>query len=74
MTMKFGYYMPNGYLGKDVCKCSRTEQLFELLEVILDDVIIRFRQKMLQSDRLVDTFDLIYDTTIYGQKSNLTPI
>ncbi len=50
------------------------ERPFELSVAILDDVIIWFRQKMLQSDRLVDTFDLIYDMTIFGQKWKLTPI
>ncbi len=50
------------------------EQPFDLTAAILDDLIIWFRQTMLQSDRLVDTFDLIYYMTIFFQKWNLTPI
>ncbi len=49
------------------------ERPFDLSAAILDDVITWFRQKMIQSDRLVDTFDLIYDMTIFGQIWNLTP-
>ncbi len=47
---------------------------FDLSAAILDDVIIRFQQKMFQSNRLINSFDLIYDMTTFGQKSNLTPI
>ncbi len=50
------------------------ERPFDLSAAILDDVIIWFRQKMLQTDRLVDIFDLIYYMAIYVQKLNLTPI
>ncbi len=48
------------------------ERPFDLSAAILDDVIIWFRQKMLQSDCLVDTFDLIYYMAIFGQKWNFT--
>ncbi len=49
------------------------ERPCDLSAAILDDVIIRFRQKQPKSDCLIDTFDLIYYMTIFGEKWNLTP-
>ena len=45
---------------------------FDLLAAILDDVMTKCWQKWCQSDR--DTFDLIYHTTTFGEKWNLTYI
>ncbi len=56
------------FLWRFFFKSLIKERPFDLSAAILDDITIRFRQKMHQSDRLVDTFNLIYDMTIFGQK------
>ncbi len=57
---------------KRILKSQNKERPFHLSAAILEKIIIRFRQKMVPIDRLVDTFDLIYDTTKFGQLWNLT--
>ncbi len=62
------------FVWRRIFKSLLKERHFYLLAAILDDVIIRFQQKLHQSDRLINIFNLVYDMTIFGQKSNLTPI
>ncbi len=62
------------FVWRRFLKSQNKERPFDLSAAILEKIILRFRQKMVPSDRLVDIFDLIYDMTIFGQKSNLTPI
>ena len=57
---EFVVFLDGGYLGRR----------FERSAAILDDVTIRFRQKINQSYRLVDTFDLIYDMTIFDPEAH----
>ncbi len=54
------------FVWRRIFKSLLKERHFYLLAAILDDVIIRFQQKLHQSDRLINIFNLV--------SSNLTPI